>query len=534
MPRSLSPSPTSILLIFLLTFLLNSPFSPSVHAQLFRPIPDSGQCSGFTEGQGLYIVGGHGTVGNFTVQSFMLDLSVSWNTSDPVFRKIPGGPMMTGMTCTMANNGDDLFVLSRGTGYVYNVKSDSWSVFQNNMFPDDTERYVGNTIATDPATGFVYVFDFAAEFSGEDVVLAVDLRTKTVNSVKFPMMDFDNFELAAWSEHLKSMLVFPLVNNSPYTFTPSEIGKSMKGWGDFSILKQQTEEIVFWDCVAPAYGGKKMVLLGRNYITHNGVIYVLDVVKRTWKGAPVTGHLGSGACAVTGDQFIVWGGDDGSKQSNETRVFNLKTGKWVKNYIAPPRPTTTSPTTISPTSQLPQTPTQHTPYASTNPDLGDTSSNEKKLVTIIIIVTGALLAIILTAISVYIGISSRMEIGIQGHTNPSGTALFRGAFGRRDPSGFGSNPTGISSDPDTRCKWYRPSLLSWLYRDLNGMRPPPEHPHAIVDQEKRNIQEDAVEVHFPAQHPHATVDQGSATKHNDKAEWESIRSHDGKEELVVK
>ena len=464
---------------------------------------------------------------NFAAQIFMLDLSVSWNTSDPVFKKIPDGPMVTGMSCTMTNNGEDLFVLSRGTGYVYKVKSDSWSVFQNNKFPDESGDN-SPAIAADPATGFIYIPQYGTEWSGEIVVLAVDIRTKTVNSTQFPVKDFDSFELAAWSAHLKAMLVFPLVNISPYTFMPSEIGKSTKGWGDLYILKQQPEEVVLWDCVVPAYGGSKMVLLGKNNVNDNGVIYILDVVKRTLKGAPATGFLGIGACAVTGDQFIVWGGDNGSKQSNETRVFNLKTEKWVTSYIAPPRPTTTSPT-----SQLSQTPTQHTPYATTDPDLGDTSSNEKKLVTIIIIVVGVLLAIILTTISVYIGISKRMRIAIQGHINSSGTALFRGAFGRRDPSGLGPNPTGISSDPDSR-QWYGSSLLSWLYRGPSGARPPPEHPHAIVDQDKRNVQEDALEVHFPAQHPHATIDQGSSTKHKDKAEWESIRSHDGKEELVVR
>ncbi|KAK3815153.1 MAG: hypothetical protein J3Q66DRAFT_370493 [Benniella sp.] len=524
MPLSLSPSPTSTLLIFLLTFL----FSPSVHTQSFRPIPDSGRCSGFREGQGLYVVGGHGTVGNFTTQIFMLDLSVSWNTSDPVFKNIPGGPMMTGQACTMTNNGEDLFVLSRGTGYVYNVKTDSWDVLQNNMFPDESEGH-SPAIAADPTTGFIYISQLGKEFSGENVVLAVDLRTETVNSVKLPVMDFDSFALAAWSAYLKAMLVFPLVNNSPYTFTPSEIGKSMKGWGDLDT--QASKEIVLWDCVAPAYGGSKMVLLGKNYITNNGVIYILDMVKRTWKGAPATGLLGVGACAVTGDQFIVWGGDNGSKQTNETRVFNLKTEKWVTSYIAPPpRPTTASPTTTLPTSQLPQTPTQQ-------PDLDNTSSNEKKLVTIIIIVTGALLAIILTAISVYIGISSRMKIvsqHTQGRTNSSDTTFFRGTFDRRDPSDFGSTSTGTSSDPYDRRKWYRPDLSIWLYRGPNGAQPPLGHPHAIVDQEKRNVQERAVEVHFPAQHPHATLDQGSVTKRNDKAEWESNRSHDGNQELVVR
>ncbi|KAK3815156.1 MAG: hypothetical protein J3Q66DRAFT_370496 [Benniella sp.] len=511
--RSLFPPPICTLLT-LLTFLFNLPFSPSVQAQSFRPIPDSGRCSGFTEGQGLYIVGGHGTIMNFTTQTFMLDLSVSWNTSDPVFKKIQGGPMTTEIACTMTNNGEDLFVLSRGTGYIYNVKSDSWDVLQNNMLPYTSYEQPPMLLA-DPATGFIYIYGYTVDFSGKKVLLSVDVRTKTVNASETAARDFTTTVVAAWSDHLKSMLIFPS-GLSPYTFTPSKIDKRKRGWAELQVPPQQDlEEGLDWGCVASAYGGTKMVFLGSSHImknnsidiTKNDVLYVFDVVKRTWKGAPATGYLGVGACAVTGDQFIVWGGSYRRTQTNETRVFNLKTEKWVTSYIAPP------------SSQRPQTPTPQ-------PDLGDTYSNEKKLVNIIIIAIGALLAIILTAISVYIGISKEMRIVIQGHINSSSTALFRGTFGRRDPS-------AISPDPHARHRWYSSSLLSWLYRGPNGVRPPPEHPHAVVELEMRNVQEGAVEVQFPVQHPHATVDQGSATKHNDKAEWGSIRSYDDKE-LVVR
>ncbi|KAK3815155.1 MAG: hypothetical protein J3Q66DRAFT_370495 [Benniella sp.] len=506
MPRPLPPSLT--LLTLLLILLFNLPFSPSVHAQFFQLFPDPKHCNGFTEGQGLYIVGGHDSEGKFTIQSSMLDLSVSWNTSDPVFKKIQGGPMTTEIACTMTNNGEDLFVLSQGTGYIYNVKSDSWDVLQNNLFSYTPEMQL--PLLADPATGFIYICGYSVISSGKEVLLSVDVRTKTVNASEIAARDFTTTVVAAWSDHLKSMLIFPS-GLSPYTFTPSEIDKPTRGWAELQVPPQQDlEEGLDWGCVAPAYGGTKMVFLGSSYImkndsidiTTNDAIYVFDVVKRTWKkGAPVTGLLGVGACAVTGDQFIAWGGGDGSKQTNETRVFNLNTEKWVKSYIAHPRPTRSSPTSQTPTPE---------------PDLGDTSSNEKKLVNIIIIVTGVLLAIILTAISVYLWTSRRMEIVTQG----SGTAPFRGTFGRRDPS-------AISPDPHARHRWYSSSLLSWLYRGPNGVRPPPEHPHAGVDQEMRIVQEGAVEVQFPAQHPHATVDQGSAPSQNYKAELESIRNHDG-------
>ncbi|KAK3815150.1 MAG: hypothetical protein J3Q66DRAFT_205539 [Benniella sp.] len=487
----------------LLIFLFNVLVSLPIHAQSFRPIPDSGRCSGFVEGQGLYISGGDGSDIDYSPQTFVLDLSVSWNTSDPVFRQLKNGPRMDYAACTMTNNGEDLFTISKGTGYVYNVRSNKWTVINNNNFPEHDA-----VVAGDPKTGLVYLPDGGTDFTGERVVAVVDVNNKTVNTSTVIPQDVDTFVAAAWSTSLKRMIIFSIGPYEPYTFAPSEIGKPSKGWGSLSVPpNQEPNSGVNWERMVPAYGGSKMVLLGYDVNADKGVLYIFDVVKRTWKVAPATDYRGGGACAVTGDQFIVWGG---GKYSNDTRVFNLKTKKWVKSYIAPPpRPTTTSPT-----SQLPQTPTQQ-------PDLGDTSSNDKNLVNIIIIVTGALLAIILTAISVYIGILKEIRIVIQGHINSSSTALFRRTFGRRDPS-------AISPDPHARHRWYSSSLLSWLYRGPNGVRPPSEHPHAVVELEMRNLQEGAVEVQFPAQHPHATVDQGSASSQNYKAELKSIRNHENR------
>ncbi|KAF9345959.1 hypothetical protein BGX34_004327 [Mortierella sp. NVP85] len=323
---------------------------------------------------------------------------------------IQDGPMMKGQACTMTNNGEDLFVISEGTGYVYNVRSNSWTVFHDNNFSG-----FDSVVAGDPRTGFVYLPDGGQDWKGEDVVVTVDLNNKKVSTSTVIRGDVDTFRVAAWSASLNRILIFTHGDFQPYTFAPSEIGKSSKGWDSLPVpLKQYPNIAVLWECMVPAYGGSKMVLLGSDVNANKGVIFIFDVVKRTWKGAPAIGYFGEGACAVTGDQFIVWGGwNDGPRQSNKTRVFNMKTEKWVTSFIAPP----SRPTTTSPTSQLPQTPTQR-------PDLGNTPSNEKKLVYIIIIVVGALLAIILTAISVYIAVSKRKKIVIQGHINSSGTAFF--------------------------------------------------------------------------------------------------------------
>jgi len=547
MPRSFS-SPVILTLLTLLPILLpNQSFSSSVHAQSFRPLPDYNVCSGFVEGQGLYIAGGQWADTNYIAQTFVLDLSVSWKTSDPVFRKLQDGPIAVGAACTMTNNGEDLFVLSAATVYVYNVRSDSWTAFNNETI---RAKEVGLAAAADPETGLVYIPTFDDRYRSFDrnnnTVLEVDIKAKTVNTITLTTLDV-RAAFAAWSTSLKSIVAVDYGRtglHKQYTFAPSKISNSKKEWGIITTNNFQ-QWFGGWECMVPAYGGSKMVFLAADLDfggnVEYGAIYIFDVVKRAWK-RPATTAFWSNACAITGDQFIIWGGRNDNKTfTNATLVFNLKTEKWVTSYLAPPRPTTT-PTSTLYTSQPPPTSTQHIPFSTNSPDLNDTSSSDKKLVTIAVIISSVCLAVIVTAIFVYRRNSKRSKVDTrnmspdgsssdslnsQGHTNVSETAYPKGSSRRHNP-----NSTGMSPDPCTQRRWYSSNLLSWLYRGPNGVRPPPEHPHAIVeDPEKRNVQEGAVELQSPAQHPHAMPGHGFATMYNDKAEWESIRSYNNKEEL---
>jgi hypothetical protein len=464
----------------------------------------------------------------------MLDLSVSWNTSDPVFKELGSVRVEQESGCSMANSGDELFVLSKATVYLYNVKSASWTTFHNSSFP-----IRNSVLATDPETGFIYLPESAGDFLGKnDMVLAIDIKTRTINTTIIPVIDFDIFGVAAWSAPLRSMLIFPVGGFYLNMFTPSKTNKATKGWDELVTPDNQVprEGSYVWDCVASAYGGSKMVLFSSRMFVPNiqGAIFIFDVVKRTWKRTGTTNYETATACAVTGDQFIVWGGDYGKTTlrtlTNSTRVFNMKTEKWVTSYIAPPRPTTTA-TATSFTSQLQPTTTQHI-----NSDLNDAPSSDEKLATTIAIITSVLMAIILTVIVVYLRKSKRSKVGTRS-TSPDGASS--------ESPGLGPNPTGVSSTPYTRRKWYMSSLLSRLYQGPNGTQPPLEHPHAIVeDPEKRNVQEGAVEVEFLAQHPHAMVEQEfteleSIGGYNDKEELvaftesEFIRDYNGKEELVT-
>ncbi|KAK3809569.1 MAG: hypothetical protein J3Q66DRAFT_373809 [Benniella sp.] len=381
MPPSLS-SPTFALLILTLTLFCVSFCSP-VLAQKFKPQPDSDKCSAFAEGQAFYLLGG------LRNENFMLDLSVPWNTSDPVAKKLQGGLLVNGHGCTMTNDGD-LFVLTAGAGFIYNPRSDAWTTLSHNALITSTRIEFG---ATDPETGIIYIMDNDIPKS-QMTMYSIDPRTKDVTTSIVPRtlvpLSFDGI---AWSEYLKSMVTVVSYSESPVSiFTPSKVNEPSKGWSAFATTGQEGSRLIF-HCIAPARSGSIMVFLGETSrdisVIPETNVFFLDLTTRSWRIGPTIPttslsmlSMSGCSCAVSGDQFIVWGGNGvGSLISNRTLVLDMNAGTWVSRYVPPPpRPTTTA-------SQPTQSPTPHT-------STGITSSNDKKLVSIIVAVAGTVLALI--------------------------------------------------------------------------------------------------------------------------------------------
>ncbi|KAK3829092.1 MAG: hypothetical protein J3Q66DRAFT_435510 [Benniella sp.] len=512
----------SIPTIFTLSFLFSASLTRFALAQVFQPNITSSPCSAFIEGQGLYTVGGTIEDGQFVDRYatfvYMLDLSVSWNTSNPVFKQLENGPKVKEGPCTFTNEGKDLFVLSGGQGHVYNVESNSWTVLDNNSLAS----YRWQSAATDPETGIIYLPDTT------NLTYSLDLRTNTVNVTGSPEVLSKN--LVIWSTHLKSMVIAN-ADADPLVYTPSKVSESSTGW---SVLKTGpiNGTYGYWDCGVSAYGGSKLVFSGRQ--SFESAIFTLDVATRTWRKGPPS-SIAASACAVTGDQFIVWGAD-WSKSDDKTQVFvyNMKTEKWVSRYNAPPlRPTSTT-TRTTHISQLPQTPTQPIQYTT---DRNGASSIDMKIVAVVIVVAG----ILLTAINVYLGISKRSKIDAQrtstvdSSLNPRNTRDHTdtsdkkqqsiGSSRRRDPSESGDNSTGVSSNDSTQPKWFMAGQFGRLHQGIFGARELSEHPHAILEDptSKRNAQEGAFGAQVLSQHPHAMVGDEYASKYGDKVMHQSIR-----------
>jgi len=471
------------------------------------------------EGQGLYVFGGNkGSYQQISVsQTFMIDLSVSWNASDPVFKKLADGPGALFPMITMLSGGEDILSLNTAIGHIYNVKLDSWSLFFNNSLPMGMSGYG----ATDPESGIVY-------FTVSDTLYALDPRTRAFKTTGVPKLSNSPYPLleCVWSTSLRSM-IFTVEANIMYVYTPSNMNESSHGWSVMNTTGAPSTEIQagFLRCLLPAYNGSKLVYFTGQYENeHYNAVYILDVATRKWtKGSP-TPYRDGPACAVSGDYLIVWGGSFNDTFRDSTIVYNIETNKWVSRYTAPPRMSITT---------LPASPT--------STDLVVTPTSDKKLAIIIGVVLGVLLTTILTAIFIYLRVKKRSEAGVQT-TNPDGSSSDTlrkvtniDIHGKVPTDALPRNPAFPSLDSKGASSSKERKFTVSGVLGLAGARPASEHPHAIVEDPtaKRNAQEGAIEVQPISHHPHAMTRQGPIAKYNDKAELES-RGWGDKEELEDK
>ncbi|KAK3805852.1 MAG: hypothetical protein J3Q66DRAFT_422578 [Benniella sp.] len=461
-------------------------------------------------------------------QSFMLDLSVPWNANDPVFKELAaatGASPLLFPSCTLLPNGEDILLTVYGTVYLYNIISDSWRTAFHNTLPFPPALPVA-----DPESGLVYVIQNGWNSTGNGTMHAMDLKTQTTNSLMIPALgNSELFREAAWNTYLKSVLVTSTTPNAVYIFTPSKVSESSHGW---RLQNTKGDRIAFGvkSCFLPLGDGSKMVFVGKIDGSDSSIMRILDVATWTWTTRTTIPHPGSNACAISGDQFIIWGGYENTTVLDTAAVYDMKTDKWVTDYYAPTVPSSTS-----------RAPIQNTP--TTISELGDTPSSEKKLVTIIIVVTGVLLAIILTTIAVYLALSKRPKSDTQSTSSDDA-----------------SDHEGASTDSLKKQKLYKSVLSGRLHLGPFGARPHPEQPHAVVKdplakcnaQEgaieselipqhphtmvvdplaKRNVQEGVIEVEMLLRHPHVMVEEAPITQYHDKMEWVPTRNWGDKEEL---
>ncbi|KAG0364346.1 hypothetical protein BGZ54_007608 [Gamsiella multidivaricata] len=288
--RSLTSTVHLLSHISTLLLIVSSLTSPA-HAQSFQPAVQTGSSSAFVEGQVLYILGGTPPSGILygtptTTQAFSIDLSVPWNASSPVYKKLSDGPSTWSRPSTLSSDNKNWFNLVNGTGYVYNVDSAAWStVIPSN---NNINTAYGLSAVTDPSTGLIYIPGGYLASKGDPTMLKIDLTKKSTESGDVP---------------------------APRTDA----------------------------CFIPAYGGKKMVLFGgysRAQQASLNDVYVLDVGSMRWTrgpDAPATAKRDASACGFSSDYLVAWGGavtgsDQGTLSGGTVLVYDVKNMAWSDGY----------------------------------------------------------------------------------------------------------------------------------------------------------------------------------------------------------
>ncbi|KAI8359583.1 hypothetical protein B0O80DRAFT_526254 [Mortierella sp. GBAus27b] len=520
---SLSRTRTFFTAFFALCFGIT--LCPSIHAQTTVP-------NAFVDGQRHYIFGGfNGTARN--ADPVMIDLTVSWNTSSPAIEKLPNSDATAfAGSATLLPSGN-IFILSYGNGYIYNVRTSSWTINITNLIMGSWGKAVA-----DMETRLVYVPNAGVTLATYGEMLEVDLKTKTITKTKpKPGPSPVRLEFGAWSAPLRSLLFIEKNTNMLYTYTPSKVNGTSDGWGIMETTGDPLPTKIFRTaCFVPAHNGSTMVLMVGDE-QYRMTVYVLDVETRTWKSGPlysVTIDYATYSCSVSGDQLISFGPviENGTASQNSVSVYNMKTEEWTTTYIAPP----TQP--------------------DTNTDNTDDYSN-KKIIIIIVIVTGVLLAIILTAIAAYIGATKRPKTRGQGRgsngssespnfgsnvTTPD-EVLAKGIFGFRNPVDAGINSKQEAPDHAAKPMLNIFGRFGRLQQGSFGALEDTGHPHAVVEELGTgcDVQEGTTGARPISRHPHANIMDTSmyndkeqltdstthvieepkpnTTIHNDKAEW---------------
>ncbi|KAF9967975.1 hypothetical protein BGZ73_000298, partial [Actinomortierella ambigua] len=308
-----------------------------IHAQSYQPIPVRWPLSVFIEGQAMWVMGGMTNANDVLIgQMFSIDLSTSWSTSSPAYKRLPDGLVIGGMASALMADNKNWFILSNSTAYKYNLAFSSWTTIEK-----DSNFWGGATrAATDPETGVIYVPNaYESLLMGDTMLSYKPNLNKFYYHERQPNLEMLLYYAVAWSAGLRSMLLFGgkdsqsgMTNNDLYAFNEASGWRLLSPKGDIPSPRQSSGFI-------PAYQGTKMILFGglTTTIETLGDIYILDVATLTWTRGPdggLTVARFEAACAVTSDYFISWGGANTLPTANTstTVVYNIKNASWTTNF----------------------------------------------------------------------------------------------------------------------------------------------------------------------------------------------------------
>ncbi|KAF8941406.1 hypothetical protein EDD21DRAFT_349483 [Dissophora ornata] len=326
----------------------------------------------------------------YPTQAFKIDLSISWNASNPVIQRLPDGPSCAFSPSTLSSDGQSWFVVSNDTAYTYSIESATWN--QTLSF-NSTDDFTGSSAVTDPGTGLVFI-----TVPDGSAMWMVDFQSSSFDNIAIDM-GIPAVSSAIWSTSQQEMLAF---DGSPSAsileYSPARNWSSSNMTGDIPAFRSEA-------CFVPAANGSKAVYFGGIDQGQQvlGDIYVLDVVTMDWKRGPdviMANRRAGAACAVSNNYFIAWGGSIKNSTGDTVILYDLKSGVWTSNFDAasaqnstqhPSVTATTTATMASPLSTLPTESPSGVAPDSSSPSPSSASTSE--ILTALFKVTVVLLSI---------------------------------------------------------------------------------------------------------------------------------------------
>jgi len=362
-----------------------------IHAQSFVPLAVYNPSSTTFDGQGMYILGGSriaGSDGNFDpLQAFLIDLTVSWNASAPIYKRLAEGPMAYEAPSAISNDGQTWVTVIKRTCYTYNLQAAAWSpIIVDSSFDQVNTGY---TAAKDPETELVYIPNIVQGVAGSSLMM-LDIKAKSfTTSPMLPTLQGARGFAVAWSVEYKSMYYFGGTVDGLFVFS-----KSTGQWSNPTTTGTIPPPRMN-PCLVSIEGGKRLMMASGRLKTNNASlddIYTLDIATLSWVAGPSVARKDirdGSACGLSNNQLVMWGGKyneplSSTMASTTPLIFNITDNKWTTSYIAPPPSASTS---ILPSS----------PGSSGSP--GSNSSDTKSNGSLVVIVGSVVGALIVAAIA---------------------------------------------------------------------------------------------------------------------------------------
>ncbi|KAF9934262.1 hypothetical protein FBU30_002680 [Linnemannia zychae] len=360
----------SSFLHFLSFFLILTPTTTTAQSD-YTPTPYFYLQSVFVDSEALYI---HGGLDSFSSdpspQTFLLNLSTSWDVSDPPFLKLPdkdGGPGKWGTASTLQNDKHTWYMFDNQTTisqfdigpnnrrWVRTIETEDGISRTRQLVPNSTISAIA--AVTDPETDQVYVIDGWNNTNTLRYLPAVEKSERAG-----PLAPVSLGYAAVWSKVRGSLLIhsgavrtksgwyYPrslyqlfLTPSTDYGVTDGiPLYAALNDTGDVPSPRRG-------HCMVESKNGTKIVVFGgfNDQGKELGDIYVLDVATLRWvagtNGGPDVAR-GYAACGMSNNLFVVWGGARINTQrgnepnpvtKNITLVYNLTSHAWQTTFAYP-------------------------------------------------------------------------------------------------------------------------------------------------------------------------------------------------------